>query len=760
MTPDARRRLGALTALAFGLFVGLTLVPLPVTGPVGSYVGHSLWQYLGAGAIGIPLLGIGLALAGFDRLGGLDMKRSALLIVGLSVLIPYIVGVVTHVRPSDLDLDVADRSLAARAVGVLPGFFSDLISTKIGVAGAVLVGFLALSALTLATFAWHPLQRLERKPEGQGIGETAAKGERKPRRMPEPRSEAETAVVAPEKEETVAKLAPAAKGESKPAKAKGQPKRSERAPAGEAKGRVWEVDEKVEGKDLLEAPRSRSVDAGEAELDDLQERLEGTLAEFKVEGDVAGRTTGPVVTQYGVRLRPGVKMNRLVGLADDLALKMSARSVRVARIPGRDMVGVEVPNPKSRVVLLRELLESEQWNAEDRLLPVTLGLDLEGRPVIADLAKMPHLLIAGATGTGKSVGINAIITSLIYRYQHKEDLRLLMIDPKMVELSMYKELPHLRHPVVTNNKEAARVLKWAVAEMDRRYALLEANGARNLSDFNRKVIEGKPLRLPAVRKVTLTDVSAEPPDTPPPPPQPVEYTEGKLPLIVMVVDELADLMMTVQADVETPLARLAQKARAVGLHLILATQRPSVNVITGLIKANFPSRIAFRVASKVDSRTILDQNGAEALLGKGDMLFLEPGKSEPMRLQGAFISTEESERLMDRYRQWRLQQEQQGVREASESNILDEIPEGDGAEGEGPAADTGERDPQFKEAAIACVQNQGGSTSLLQRKLGIGYGRAARIMDQLEEAGILGPANGSKPRDVRVGIDQIDEYCR
>ena len=326
---------------------------------------------------------------------------------------------------------------------------------------------------------------------------------------------------------------------------------------------------------------------------------------------------------------------------------------------------------------------------------------------------------------------------------------------------MYKELPHLRHPVVTNNKEAARVLKWAVGEMERRYALLEANGARNMSDFNRKVIDGKSLRHPAVRKVTLTDLAAEAPDTPPPPPTVVEYTEGKLPLIVIVVDELADLMMTVQADVETPLARLAQKARAVGLHLILATQRPSVNVITGLIKANFPSRIAFRVASKVDSRTILDQNGAEALLGKGDMLFLEPGKSEPMRLQGAYISTEESERVMDRYRQWRVEGEQRGVAEASESNILDEVPDSEGGEGgEGGGQDSGERDPQFKEAAIACVQNQGGSTSLLQRKLGIGYGRAARIMDQLEEAGILGPANGSKPRDVRVGFEQIDEYCR
>jgi S-DNA-T family DNA segregation ATPase FtsK/SpoIIIE len=420
-----------------------------------------------------------------------------------------------------------------------------------------------------------------------------------------------------------------------------------------------------------------------------------------------------------------------------------------------------VPNPKSRVVVLRELLEDEQWTSEERLLPVALGLDLEGRPVIADLAKMPHLLLAGATGTGKSVGINAIITSLIYHYQHKEDLRLLMIDPKMVELSMYKDLPHLRHPVVTHNKEAARVLKWAVGEMERRYALLDANGARNMSEFNRKVLDGKPLKHPAARRVTLTDIAAEAPDTPPAPPQVETYTEGKLPHIVIVVDELADLMLSVQAEVETPLARLAQKARAVGLHLILATQRPSVNVITGLIKANFPSRIAFRVASKVDSRTILDQNGAEALLGKGDMLFLEPGKSEPMRLQGAYISTEESEKILERYRQWKAERDQRGVVSSTESNILDEVPDTEAGEGGGEgAADGSERDPQFKDAAIACVQNQGGSTSLLQRKLGIGYGRAARIMDQLEEAGILGPANGSKPRDVRIGIDQIDEYCR
>ena len=340
------------------------------------------------------------------------------------------------------------------------------------------------------------------------------------------------------------------------------------------------------------------------------------------------------------------------------------------------MVGVEVPNPKSRVVVLRELLEDEQWSAEERLLPVALGLDLEGRPVIADLAKMPHLLIAGATGTGKSVGINAIITSLIYHYQHKEDLRLLMIDPKMVELSMYKDLPHLRHPVVTNNKEAARVLKWAVGEMERRYALLEANGARNIARLQPQ--GGATGSRSKLRGATRSRSPTSPPRRPTRRrrrPRSRQYTEGKLPLIVIVVDELADLMMTVQAEVETPLARLAQKARAVGLHLILATQRPSVNVITGLIKANFPSRIAFRVASKVDSRTILDQNGAEALLGKGDMLFLEPGKSEPMRLQGAYIATEESEQIMERYRQWTAgaRAPRRGSR-ATETNILDEVP--------------------------------------------------------------------------------------
>ncbi|HXE58208.1 MAG TPA: DNA translocase FtsK, partial [Gemmatimonadales bacterium] len=516
--------------------------------------------------------------------------------------------------------------------------------------------------------------------------------------------------------------------------------------------------------ELLAPPPAQDVDAGEAQLDRLGQTLVEALRTFKVEATIAGRTTGPVVTQFEVVPAPGVKSGRIVSLADDLAITIRAPSIRVAPIPGKGAVGVEVPNPTARMVTLRELFEAPEWVRARATLPIALGRDLEGKPVVADLAKMPHLLIAGATGSGKSVAINTIITSLIYRYTPK-DLRLLMIDPKMVELSMYNALPHMRHKVVTNNNDAAAVLKWAVIEMNRRYELLHVNNARNLADFNRKVAEGKPLRNPAKPKPTLAAISQEPPDTPPEAPQDEVYSEGALPLIVIVIDELADLMMTVQAEVETPLAMLAQKARAIGIHIILATQRPSVNVITGLIKANFPCRIAFRVASKVDSRTILDQNGAEALLGNGDMLFLPPGKSEPVRLQGAFIGTEETERIMDWFetrREARLAAADGAAPpvETPEADILELVraqeaqEEGIGViDGEG-----GERDALFREAAEACIQNQGGSTSLLQRRLRIGYGRAARIIDQLHYAGILGPPDGSKPREVLITLDQLDEY--
>jgi DNA segregation ATPase FtsK/SpoIIIE, S-DNA-T family len=462
-----------------------------------------------------------------------------------------------------------------------------------------------------------------------------------------------------------------------------------------------------------------------------------------------------VVTQFEVAPAAGVKVRQIANLSNDLALAMRAQSIRiVAPIPGKGAVGVEVPNPSAEMVAFRELIESRDFQNVRAALPIALGKDLEGRPVIADLAKMPHLLIAGATGSGKSVCINTLITSLVYRHT-PTTLRFLMVDPKMVELSVYNVLPHLRHKVVTDNRDAAAVLKWAVLEMQDRYELLAANGARNIQDFNRKVQEGAKLRNAKRNDVAFEDL---------------EYKGGIVPYIVVVIDELADLMMTVQAEVETPLAMLAQKARAIGIHLILATQRPSVNVITGLIKANFPSRIAFRVASQIDSRTILDGMGAEALLGNGDMLFIPPGKSEPSRLQGAYISSEDTERLMGWYELRREQRkaayEAQGLfveePSAAEPDIIESIrrkeaEEASGSDGE--SLDDADRDKLFREAAEVVIQHQQGSTSLLQRRLKVGYGRAARIIDQLHAAGILGPPDGSKPRDVLAGLDDLERIA-
>jgi S-DNA-T family DNA segregation ATPase FtsK/SpoIIIE len=352
--------------------------------------------------------------------------------------------------------------------------------------------------------------------------------------------------------------------------------------------------------------------------------------------------------------------------------------------------------------------------------------------------------------------VNTIITSLVYKHT-PEQLRLIMVDPKMVELSVYNDLPHLRHKVVTDNHDAASVIKWAVYEMQDRYELLAANACRNLHDFNKKVQDGVPLKNPKRKGDAL---------------EPSAYTGRPLPYVVMIIDEMADLMMTVQGEIETPIAKLAQKARAIGIHMILATQRPSVNVITGLIKANFPSRIAFRVASQVDSRTIIDGAGAESLLGNGDMLFIPPAKSEPSRMQGAFISSDETEKLMGWYDKQRAdrraQLAAQGLvleeRTDAEDDIIasvrareaDENAAADGGEG---AEDAGDRDKLFREAAEVVVQHQQGSTSLLQRRLKVGYGRAARIIDQLHSAGVLGPPDGSKPRDVLVGLEDLDRIC-
>ncbi|MDH3498355.1 MAG: DNA translocase FtsK [Gemmatimonadota bacterium] len=766
LSDQHRRELIAIVALLAGLFVGLALLPLEFTGPVGRVLGSVLKTGLGAGAAVLPVFGIIAGLVGFGWLPAIDLRRLGILGAGLVFLVPYVIGVGAGVRSgTDFAAAWTDWTLAQKLVGVLPGMIVVGVRSVVGLAGAVVLGLVALSGLTLVTVDWHPFRRLtsDRGTGGLAVGRLGGS-----RRLTQAAREVED-----EDDDDAGELEQLRVRKARRTTAKVATPQSDRPTAQPPIRRRAEdgveLDE-LPPIDLLDAPPREAVDAGEAELDRLGRVLIETLGTFRVEGTVVGRTTGPVVTQYEVAPGSGVKVNRIAALADDLALAMRAQSIRiVAPIPGKAAVGIEVPNPTARIVKVRELIEAHEWERARGALPIVLGRDLEGKPIVTDLAKMPHLLIAGATGSGKSVCINTIITSLVYRYAPRQ-LRLLMIDPKMVELSGYNALPHLRHPVVTNNKDAAKTLKWAVYEMEHRYALFHANGARNIADFNRKVADEKELVEPAVTRLEASGgrlTASEQGELPLTASQP--YTEGPLPYVILIVDELADLMMTVQGEVEKPLAILAQKARATGVHLLLATQRPSVNVITGLIKANFPSRIAFRVASKVDSRTILDQNGAEALLGNGDMLFLPPGKSEPVRLQGAFISTDETERLTGWYADQKAERDaalaSQGLLppETGEADILDVVAAREmveeGADATGVAEAAGERDALFREAAELCIQHQLGSTSLLQRKLRIGYGRAARIVDQLHEAGILGPPDGSKPREVLIGGGQLDEYC-
>lgn len=449
--------------------------------------------------------------------------------------------------------------------------------------------------------------------------------------------------------------------------------------------------------------------------------LEQSLSNFGVQGKVVQVNPGPVITTYEVAPPPGVKVSKIVGLADDLALVMKAQSIRIqAPIPGKAAVGIEVPNPEPYTVFLKEILESRAFEQSDSKLMLGLGKTATGESYCADLAKMPHLLIAGATGSGKSGCINALISSILFRCT-PEEVRFIMVDPKMLELSIYNDIPHLLAPVVVDPKMASDALKWVVSEMENRYRTMAQFTARNITDFNAKMAR---LRQEAPTEEDRDEI----PDA--------------LPYIVVVIDELADLMMTAPSDIESSLARLAQMARAVGIHLIIATQRPSVNVITGTIKANFPTRIAFRVASKVDSRTIIDANGGEKLLGRGDMLFLPPGQPEPIRLHGAWIDTEETEQLVA----W----------------VSDQDVELDRVEFEGENSDLSvvdnERDARFDEALRLVVIHQQGSASLLQRRMKVGYSRAARLVDELEAAGIVGPPNGSsKGREVLVDENYLEE---
>ena len=469
---------------------------------------------------------------------------------------------------------------------------------------------------------------------------------------------------------------------------------------------------------LLSVGKKKTLKGGTKSLTDTATKLQKTLHSFGVSAKVENVSVGPAITRYELKPAEGVRVSKIANLADDIALNLAAETLRIeAPIPGKQAVGIEVPNKEKQAVHLREVLESDNFLNSDSKLSVALGKDIAGQTVVADIAKMPHVLIAGSTGSGKSVCINTLITSIIFNAKPSE-VKLVMVDPKVVELSVYNGIPHLLIPVVTDPRKAAGALAWAVQEMDNRYALFASKGVRDLSGYNNLIEK--------------------------------EGGFGKIPQIVIIIDELADLMMVAAKDVEESICRLAQKARAAGMHLVIATQRPSVDVITGLIKANVPSRIAFAVSSQVDSRTILDSAGAEKLLGKGDMLFFPAGAPKPTRVQGAFVSDSEVEKIVDFVKS-------NGTANYSE-DILESIENSNKTDKEiAEAAEDDETDPLLMEAIDLVVESGTASTSFIQRKLKVGYARAGRIIDQMEERGIISGYQGSKPRQVLMGIEKLQE---
>ena len=489
-------------------------------------------------------------------------------------------------------------------------------------------------------------------------------------------------------------------------------------------------DSRLPQVDLLDGALARQETVSTETLEMTSRLIEKKLKDFGVEVRVVMASPGPVITRYEIEPAIGVKGSQIVGLAKDLARSLSLVSIRVVEtIPGKNYMALELPNAKRQSIRLSEILGSQAYNEGRSLLTMGLGKDIVGHAVVADLGKMPHVLVAGTTGSGKSVGINAMILSLLYKAEAR-DVRLLMIDPKMLEMSVYEGIPHLLAPVVTDMRQAANGLSWCVAEMERRYKLMSKLGVRNLAGYNVKIDEAKGRGEFIGNPFSLT----------PEAPEPLE----RLPHIVVVIDELADLMMVVGKKIEELIARLAQKARAAGIHLILATQRPSVDVITGLIKANIPTRIAFQVSSKIDSRTILDQMGAEALLGMGDMLYMHSGTGLPVRVHGAFVSDEEVHRVVAY------------LKTQGDPNYIEGVLEGgtvdgeDGVDGNGGAAQGSEKDPMYDQAVEIVLKNRKASISLVQRHLKIGYNRAARLLEEMENAGMVSAMSGSGQREILV----------
>ncbi len=681
------------------------------TGIVGAYLSEGLFISLGWVAYVICLLVLIWAVA---RILGRPAPRFYIKVLGSIVLLLSLTVLFSLFGPADQGLRMQRAGLAGIVIaGFLIKYFGRAGSLIIAIGLGILSSFVATEFLILPLLKGlgktilrfipkfkklhYPVTFVRKQTPQQRVTPTLKIEQPKPRKQtlrplqPKPR------IIRPEpvKEQALAGASQAPKPKEK----------------------VTYADYKLPTLDLLDSPpplKDRQI------KDDLQANsriLEATLRDFGVETRVTCVNRGPVITRYELEPAPGVKIHRIVELSDDIALAMKAHSVRiVAPIPGKSRVGVEVPNSQSAIVYLKEILKSAEFKNAQSKLTLAIGQDISGQPIVTDLSDMPHLLIAGTTGSGKTVCVNSIITSLLFNAS-PEEIKFLMVDPKMVELAIFNDLPHLLAPVLTEAKKVSCALSWVVNEMDRRYKLLARVGARNIDIYN--------------GKLKLMDNQEE---------------LERIPYLIVIIDELADLMVVASQQIEEAITRLAQLSRAVGIHLILATQRPSVDVITGVIKANFSARISFRVASKVDSRTVLDINGADKLLGRGDLLFLRPGQHKPIRAQGTLIADSEIERITSFIKAQKSALYSPTLLEALEKKAT--------------VGKKFEKDELFDEAVKVILQTKQASVSMLQRRLGLGYTRAARLIDMMEEEGIVGPYRGSKPREILLEKDSLEQEAQ
>jgi S-DNA-T family DNA segregation ATPase FtsK/SpoIIIE len=682
-------------------------------GPAGAFLSEALFQLLGLAAYSVVVF---LAASGWSRFW--CQKRDS----GWSKNLGLLSAVLSLAGLLALSLqEVPLKGVILPAGGAVGHLLAVYLSYALGEAGAFILLVTTLFAAMMVATRWSLSQGVRRFSAWQRAKSsdliTAFHHFRESRRKEKLRNRvvkkhARRAIEA-EKDKATPKEDPVARVEQ----GKAKPSRQEMLPFTPKKGR-WTMPPFT----ILEA-RSEEVKLDDKELMERAKLLERRCREFAVEGQVLQIHPGPVVTTFEFKPDAGIKYNKITALAEDLCLALQAESVRIDRISGKSTVGIEIPNENREVIGLRELLESDVFQSSASRLTVALGKGVDGAPHVSDLTRMPHLLIAGATGSGKSVLLNIMICSVLYK-STPDEVKLLLIDPKRLELGSYQDIPHLLTPVVTDPKQASEVLKWAVFEMENRIKMLASEGVRNIDQYN-NILRG------AIEAGEIKEDEDGDPLRP-------------LPYIMLVIDELADLMLVSSSDVEDAITRLTQMARAVGIHLVLATQRPSVDVITGIIKANFPSRIAFRMPSRVDSRTILDANGAEQLLGKGDMLFLPPGSARLIRLHGPLVSEAEVGRLVSFWRKAGKPEYNLTILEEQEKAELSDS----------------QRDALFDQAARLVVETGVASVSHLQRRLRLGYSRAARIVDMLEADGIVGPPDGSKAREVLVPKDYFDEVDR